>query len=107
MNALTEAKYLRAAELLNEEVAKRVVSLMAPGAKCDPLSAENFEQAINDKLGFGDDATFVTTLTASLRAGLSVNKLLNDLTTAYWRKQAEIEAEADVLAEIEYERQHP
>ena len=72
----------------DEQIQTAVEKLMAPGAKCDPLEPSNFDEALSETMAGVGGSKLIYPIAVALRKGEPVNKMLTDLTEAYWYSQA-------------------
>lgn len=100
MNALTPLRYLRSDPDERDAAIERATeALMERGAEYDPLDPANFDEALSETLAaFPVKNDLSRVLAVALREGAPVNKLLTDMSEAYWLKLATSKAEDQVEA---------
>ena len=106
MNARTPSRFLSRGEYdqdaRDEAIGLAAEKLVEQGAYCDPLDADNFDEALSETLAaYPAKNDLSARLVVALRAGESVNKMLVDMSHEYWHAMALRRAEDQVEAERE------
>lgn len=83
----------------DEAIAQAAAKMMERGAYCDPLDADNFDEALSETLAaYPVKNNLSEKLAAALITGESVNRLLLDMSHEYWLALALRKAETEVDA---------
>ena len=106
MNARTPSRFFSRGEYdqdaRDEAIALAAEKMMEQGEYCDPLDADNFNEALSETLAaYPAKSDLSARLVVAIRAGESVNKMLADMSHEYWHAFALERAEDQVEAERE------